>query len=79
MIEMYEDLDDWEELIFLMYKKYYIERLKVLNVLKSAFGAKKEELEIPKNPFVLSPCKVSLGELSVLPTKKRSETIKLIK
>ena len=35
MLGMYENLEDWSKLGFLVYKKYYLERKKVLNLLKS--------------------------------------------
>jgi hypothetical protein len=32
--KMYENVEPWEVLIFLTYKKFYIERMKVVNILK---------------------------------------------
>jgi hypothetical protein len=41
---MYEESNDWEELAFLTYKKYYLERLKVARALRG----------IGQNPFQLN-------------------------
>lgn len=35
IVESYEELDEWEELIFLVYKKYYLERKKLFFALKT--------------------------------------------
>lgn len=67
MIEMYENLDDWEEMIFLVYKKYYLERIKVLDCLKN---------HVPFNPFCLSPCAVTKEELKSF--RKKLECQKMI-
>lgn len=41
--KMYEQIEDWEELIFLAYKKFWIERTKVLEYLKKFKKAKRHE------------------------------------
>ena len=48
LLEEYEDSAEWEELAFLVYKKYYIERLKVARSLRG----------IGSNPFNLTVCRV---------------------
>ena len=32
---IYQDCDEWEELIFLLYKKYFIERVKIFQLIKN--------------------------------------------
>ena len=54
-------------MVFLVYKKYYIERLKVARVLRG----------IGYNPFQLSVCSVTNEELQTF--RKRLEGIKLAK
>lgn len=46
---MYEDSSDWEELAFLTYKKYYLERIKVARALRG----------IGANPFQLNVCSIT--------------------
>ena len=62
---MYENVEPWEVLIFLSYKKFYIERMKVVGMLKP--GGQKEEsvvLAVRENPFTLPYSKISAKELA---------------
>lgn len=63
---MYENTEQWEVLIFLSYKKFYIERTKVAQVLRAPSVRKEEESRLMlglENPFVLPYSKVSEEEL----------------
>lgn len=33
IIQKYEDISDWDELVFLVYKKFYLERKKIVRSL----------------------------------------------
>lgn len=65
---MYENVEPWETLIFLSYKKFYIERTKVTSILRSNARLEpedfQEKLETVDNPFILPYSKVSSQELS---------------
>lgn len=53
-LSYHEDSQEWKELHFLLLKKYYLERRKVVHFLK----------KYPmKNPFLISSCKLSLKEV----------------
>ena len=67
LIDIYEDISEWEELVFLVYKKYYIERLKVARALRG----------IGFNPFHLGICEVGTGDLQVF--RKSLDGIKIAK
>jgi hypothetical protein len=64
---MYENTEQWEVLIFLSYKKFYIERTKIGSILKAP--SIKKEIEESKlmtgceNPFILPYSKISEEEL----------------
>lgn len=64
---MYENTEQWEVLIFLSYKKFYIERTKVAYILKAP--SVKMEIEESKlmngfeNPFILPYSKIGEEEL----------------
>ena len=64
---MYEESNDWEELAFLTYKKYYLERLKVARALRG----------IGQNPFQLNVYNLTHEEVQGF--RKRLEGIKLAK
>jgi hypothetical protein len=64
---MYDDTEQWEVLIFLSYKKYYIERTKVATILKP-LPLKKDKGEFQllckiENPFILPYSKIDEHEL----------------
>jgi hypothetical protein len=64
---VYEDSSDWEELAFLTYKKYYLERIKVARALRG----------IGSNPFQLNVCRLTSKELQKF--RKRIDRIKFAK
>ena len=66
-IQFHSDLDEWQELHFLLLKKYYIERQKVVHFLK----------KYPmKNPFSIANHKISLKEaLNFMKTAEGCELI----
>lgn len=65
---MYENTEQWEVLIFLSYKKFYIERTKVAHILRApAVRRDSEESRLMgafENPFILPYSKVGEEELA---------------
>jgi hypothetical protein len=60
--------DEWEELNFLIYKKYYIERIKVFNFIR----------KYPmKNPFNLFRGEISSKEVINFMKEKEGEELKM--
>lgn len=59
---MYENTEQWEVLIFLSYKKFYIERTKIEAILKAPSVKREEESRLThedENPFIFPYSKIS--------------------
>lgn len=60
---MYDSTEQWEVLIFLTYKKFYIERSKVTAYLRAS-PKKEDTLNAPQNPFILPYSKIDDSEIA---------------
>jgi len=64
-------------LIFLLYKKYYIERFKIYHVMKNGFVKMKDGTVSKDSPFVFDFCGVNEQEIEVFRESKEEVSLEL--